>query len=347
MGQLAGAALSTPYIPTRRISSRIRNLNPFASKRPKTPKNSSKPSLSNPILQNFLESRNKESLTAPSDPLTPPTQAPPTMDTDTSIFNPDYQIPGFREGMNPEEKTALQEQEKSRQALRKRQYDAQLAANQLDPLPTARRNFERKMVIQSLRRRGRITQSVHLARTERESLFRSRNLPTSTKKLTKLMNQLAGKTLEEAFIQLRFSGKRAAQDVVRGLEIARDRAVVERGMGLGMGTVPDGTRWGEKGEGGREIELKDGSRKKVTDTTAMYVDQAWVGKGPQWKSREFRARGKVNLLTHRTSSFSVVLKEEKTRIRLSEQIKKKREERKVWQPLPDRKVQAQRQYCLW
>lgn len=34
-------------------------------------------------------------------------------------------------------------------------------------------------------------------------------------------------------------------------------------------------------------------------------------------------------------------------MRVSEEIKKKRDNRKVWTALPDRVVTAQRQYCLW
>jgi hypothetical protein len=45
--------------------------------------------------------------------------------------------------------------------------------------------------------------------------------------------------------------------------------------------------------------------------------------------------------------FSFLLKEEKTRMRISDEIKKKRENRKLWVALPDRPVTAQRQYCLW
>lgn len=45
--------------------------------------------------------------------------------------------------------------------------------------------------------------------------------------------------------------------------------------------------------------------------------------------------------------FSVILKEEKTRMRISEEIKKKRASKKLWVALPDRPVTAQRQYCLW
>lgn len=45
--------------------------------------------------------------------------------------------------------------------------------------------------------------------------------------------------------------------------------------------------------------------------------------------------------------FSVLLKEEKTRMRISDEIQKKRDNRKLWLPLPDRPVTSQRQYCLW
>jgi hypothetical protein len=47
------------------------------------------------------------------------------------------------------------------------------------------------------------------------------------------------------------------------------------------------------------------------------------------------------------SGFSFLLKEERTRVRISEEIKKKRANRKLWVALPDRPVTAQRQYCLW
>lgn len=45
--------------------------------------------------------------------------------------------------------------------------------------------------------------------------------------------------------------------------------------------------------------------------------------------------------------ISVVLKEEATRIRQSEDIKKKRDNRKLWTQLPDRPIQQQRQHVLW
>lgn len=48
-----------------------------------------------------------------------------------------------------------------------------------------------------------------------------------------------------------------------------------------------------------------------------------------------------------TLGISVVLKEESTRIRLAEERELKRQRKRVWVPLPDRLVTAQRQYPLW
>jgi hypothetical protein len=45
--------------------------------------------------------------------------------------------------------------------------------------------------------------------------------------------------------------------------------------------------------------------------------------------------------------ISVVLKEESTRIRLAEEREQKRLRKKVWVPLKNRAITAQRQYCLW
>lgn len=45
--------------------------------------------------------------------------------------------------------------------------------------------------------------------------------------------------------------------------------------------------------------------------------------------------------------ISVVLKEEATRIRQSEDMQRKRANRKLWVQLPDRPIQQQRQHLLW
>ncbi|KAF2194904.1 ribosomal protein L22 [Zopfia rhizophila CBS 207.26] len=300
---------STSHITRRHIS------NPF---RRKTDEDANQKPLdiSNPLLEKYLESKKQ----AEKKGGTPrPEPQPPTLPS-KSIFSM--------------EKPSKQEEED----MQERQ-DAELMALKLDPDPASRRRWERKMVIRGVRRRGRLTAPQKLMRTERQSLYKSPFLATSVKKLTKVVNQIAGKTVEEALVQLRFSKKKVAQDVFKGLEIARDEAIAGRGMGLGA-------RNGEKGKG-TEIELNNGKKKIVHDQMEMYVDQAWVGKGEYDMSPEYRARGRVNMLTHKSTSFSILLKEEATRMRISDEIKKKRENRKLWVALPDRPITAQRQYCLW
>jgi ribosomal protein L22 len=203
----------------------------------------------------------------------------------------------------------------------------------LDPDSIARRQLERRLVISGVKKHGRMTKSDKLLRTERQSLYKSYFLPTSTKKLQKVVNQIAGKTVSEALVQLRFSPKKVARDVIKGLEIAQNEAIAARGMGL-AGEAAALTRWNKQREatdmgkakdmwdyktskegGKREaekhnapffreqtIELKHGGKKLVRDPSEIYIDQAWVGPGESWKSPEFRARGAINMLKHRTTS---------------------------------------------
>jgi len=158
----------------------------------------------------------------------------------------------------------------------------------LDPDPHGRMRWERKMIIRQIRRRGRLTKVQRLKRTERESLSKSQMIKTSVKKLGMLARQIAGKPIEEAITQMRFSPKKAAKAVTQHLKFARAEAIVKRGMGLGEAE-------GRKGEP-IEIELKNGKRKHITDRTGIYVDQAWVGKGPYDTAFDHRARGRVNIM---------------------------------------------------
>ncbi|KAK7184967.1 hypothetical protein DPSP01_002795 [Paraphaeosphaeria sporulosa] len=321
--------------------------------------------LSNPILEEYLAKRKPNE--KPERPLPQPGSL-----SKTGLFKKEYEVPGYRMGMTPEELEALKAQNAKRDLERNIEKEKQLHALQLDPLPSARRAYERQLVIKSLQKR-REGKTLRLKRTEREMVYKSQDLPTSLKKMTRLMHQIAGKTVEEALIQLRFSKKRVARDIVKGLQLARDEAIAARGMGLGAAVDPetakkeaaliragkmnkadrttvylaDGTRRRETNEKGTVIELRDGSKKTVTDPTEMYIDQAWASKGPEFKSPEFRARGRINMLTHRSAKFNVLLKEEKTRMRVSDEIKKKRANKPLWLPLPDRPITAQRQYCLW
>ncbi|PVH96773.1 ribosomal protein L22 [Periconia macrospinosa] len=328
------------------------------------PKDHSDDPLSNPILETYL----KNHLPSKEKRARIPPPNPPMGDLSaTSIFQPEHENPKWHDSLSATQLEALKQQEEARNKAAKAKLERQLRANLTDPVPERRLRLERKLLVREVEKHGRITKAIKLARTEREFTYISQDLPTSTKKLTRLMHLIAGKTVEEALVQLRFSKKRIAIDVRKGLMLARDRAIVERGMGLGgqaaaqnsLGNeepedainsephLADGASWvAPKGEG-KLIQLKDGSRKRVHNDTEIYIDQAWVGSGPSGYSLEYRARGRVNKLTHRSASFSVLLKEEKTRIRISDELKKKRDNRKLWVALPDRPVTAQRQYNLW
>ncbi|KAL2056824.1 hypothetical protein ABVK25_002563 [Lepraria finkii] len=228
--------------------------------------------------------------------------------------------------------------------------DIKVMAAALDPFPSTRRRWLRKMVIRDVRGRGRLSKTEKILRTERTHLSKSPLIKTSIKKLYPLARQIAGKPLTEAMVQMRFSKKKAAREVLRHLELARDQAVVVRGMGLGaVGDNAEGKGKGKKEKEEEElvVEDKQGKRRVVTDRSAMYVDEAWVGRGPYEEGMDYRARGRGYRLRLPYTSISVVLKEESTRIRLAEERELKRQRKRVWVPLPDRLVTAQRQYPLW
>lgn len=194
------------------------------------------------------------------------------------------------------------------------------------------------MVIKQVQKRGRLTKTQKLKQQERELLSKSHDFKTSVKKLNPLARQIAGKTVEEAIIQMRFSKKKAARDVLEHLEHAKNEAIVKRGMGLSLG---------KKLEHPLKLQMKDGKRVKVEDPTTIYVDQAWVGRGLYGTTPDHRARGQINIMKNPTTSLSVVLKEAATRIRLHKEREEKFKNRKVWVQLPNRPITAQRQHYSW
>ncbi|KAI4090130.1 MAG: hypothetical protein LQ344_004914 [Seirophora lacunosa] len=253
--------------------------------------------------------------------------------------------------------------------------DPSVLAAALDPDPEFRRRWQRRQIIRDVRNRGQLTKAQILARTERESLCKSHFFKTSVKKLMPLARQIAGKPIEDAIIQMRFSKKRVAKDVKKHLEYARDEAVVKRGMGLGLVNSTAGAvknpNWapGATGEYGQPVqqftgtvvEDKKGKRRYVTDTSSMYVDEAWVGRGTYGMDYDIRARGRMNILrppetsalmpltradyhenTEPHAGITVRLKEEATRIRLMDEREQRRQRKRVWTALPDRPVTAQR-----
>lgn len=184
-----------------------------------------------------------------------------------------------------------------------------IMAAALDPTPHTRKRWERKMVIREIRGRHRMSKTVHIARTERTSLSKSPMFKTSVKKLGPLARQIAGKPIEDAILQMRFSKKKAAKEVKRHLEYARNEAIVMRGMGLGgVKAIEDGK------EAKREVEIpeaekkvivvqdKKGKRRIITDSTNIYIDQAWVGRGKYGQEPEYRAFGRTNVLRPPTTS---------------------------------------------
>jgi ribosomal protein L22 len=240
----------------------------------------------------------------------------------------------------------------------------------LDPDPNARERWERKKVIQSITKGGRLSKPEFLMQTEREHMAKSEMMKTSTKKLGMLARQIQGKTLDEAIVQMRFSKKRVALDVMAHLEAARDEAVVMRGMGLGQVGVKAAASDAKNLNNATvdvsgaqpakavvspakplDIQLKDGKRHTVTDTSNIFIEQAWVGRGSYGQLPDYRARGRVYIMRTPWTSLSIVLKEEATRVRQWEEREARRlkqRKEKVWVPLPDRPVQGIRgQWYSW
>ncbi|KKY31018.1 putative mitochondrial large ribosomal subunit [Diaporthe ampelina] len=219
----------------------------------------------------------------------------------------------------------------------------------IDPDPQSRMRWERRMVARQVARRldarGRETRDERIRRTEREATSRSAWLATSTKKLVHLAHQISGKTLEEARTQMKFSKKKFAREVLYELELARDKAIVERGMGLGKATgefVPGIT---EK----RTVkDFRHGKFVEIDDPSRIYVSEAWVNRGP-WRGKKpnYRARGRVDLIQMPQASITIRLKEENTRIREFEEKKARQYKQGPWVHLPNRPVTAQRPFYSW
>lgn len=169
-------------------------------------------------------------------------------------------------------------------------------ARAVDPDPRSRVRWERKMVIRRIQAGtdafSREPRAALLKRTERESRMASPWLPTSVKKLVMLARQVAGKPVDEALTQMRYSKKKMAAEVRTELEKAMELAVVARGMGLG---ATDKVGGGKKREPVR-IKTKDGKWMDVADPTKVYIAEAFVNRGP-WRFRRLVAgsRGRSSI----------------------------------------------------
>ncbi|KAG9251726.1 ribosomal protein L22/L17 [Emericellopsis atlantica] len=210
-----------------------------------------------------------------------------------------------------------------------------------DPDPASRVQWQRRKVIQMVRRRGVLTPQERIKMTERELLHKSAWLPTSTKKLVMLSRQIAGKTVDDAITQMQWSKKKMAREIKWYLEQARDLAITQQGMGLGRVN-------GELLKQPKKIQTKDGSWMEIRDPTRMYVAQSWVGRG-EWRGKhtDIKGRGRMGIIQNPKASFTIVLKEERTRIREYQEREAKKLAEGPWVHLPNRKVYGQRPYYSW
>jgi ribosomal protein L22 len=225
----------------------------------------------------------------------------------------------------------------------------------LNPRPNAKARWQRRMLIRHVRRGGRLTKEMVIARTERNHLSKSHFFKTSMKKLAPLTRQIAGKSVDQAILQMRFSKKKAAQDVLGHLIQARNEAIAIKGMGLDSSQPPPApgpvvldpsiTPAGPNQKANKKN--KDGSKSE----TEIYIDQAWINRGPYGQEPDYRARGRVFMLRPPHTGLSVLLKEEKTKLRIQEEKEakaiRKRMGKNMWTQLPDRPVINQSQYVLW
>lgn len=186
-----------------------------------------------------------------------------------------------------------------------------LVSTGVDPNPRARIKWERRKLLRHVQGRGRLTRAEQLLKTERQMTSASPLFKTSVKKLMPLARQIKGKPLQEAMVQMRFSKKKAASDVLKHLEYAQNAAVVQRRMGLQLGptNLPMSDNLGQEGQP-REVVIRDKGNKRrvIRDKSAMYVDQAWVGRGPYKFGRDYRARGRAHklYLPYTSKSFVVL-----------------------------------------
>ncbi|EXJ94869.1 hypothetical protein A1O1_03267 [Capronia coronata CBS 617.96] len=228
-------------------------------------------------------------------------------------------------------------------------------AQALNPRPSARARWQRRMVIRHIRHGGRLNKEMKIARTERNHLLRSHFFKTSMKKLAPLARQIAGKPIDEAILQMRFSKKKVAQEVRQHLIQARNEAIVMKGMGLHPDSAPQDAKPNHDPSETRPLPhqtpMKTYKKGIAPNETDIYVAEAWTNRGPYGSEPDFRARGRMYEKRPPHTGISVLLKEEKTRTRQAAEKEakalRKRMGKKMWVHLPDRKITTQRQHLLW
>ncbi|KAI5811628.1 ribosomal protein L22/L17 [Peziza echinospora] len=207
-----------------------------------------------------------------------------------------------------EEAAPASGKEKAAQTLSDKEYIAIV-----DPTRAYAWTWPQRFEARQHHRRGRLTKKMQILQTEKSHTAKSHWIKTSVKKLAPLARQVAGMTLNDAIVQMRFSPKKASSELLGHLTDARAEAMLRRDMN------PD----------------------------EMYIDQAWVGRGTYEKELSHRARGRIDMLRKPYTSITVVLKEEATRKRLAKEAAEKVARKKVWVQLPNKPIPGQQQYYQW
>ncbi|QRV87783.1 ribosomal protein L22p/L17e [Ceratobasidium sp. AG-Ba] len=114
------------------------------------------------------------------------------------------------------------------------------------------------------------------------------NFKISRRKLNLLANQIAGKPIDTAILQMQFSDKRAARRIKSTLCLARDHAQMYKGL----------------------------ARDKLV------VAEAWVTKGLYIPRVDPKGRGRIGRKHHPSARMSVVLKEGKTHAEILQKERK-------------------------
>ncbi|OAA53017.1 mitochondrial large ribosomal subunit [Cordyceps fumosorosea ARSEF 2679] len=162
----------------------------------------------------------------------------------------------------------------------------------VDPDPLGRMRWQRRKVMQMVRKNGRMTKDQKIKMTERQLVHKSPFMATSVKKLMLLARQISGKSVDDAITQMTWSKKKMAAEIRYYLEEARDLAIAQRGMGLGRVN-------GELYDNPKKIQTREGKWVEVVDPSRMYIAQSWVGRG-KWrgKSIDAKGRGRMGLIQH-------------------------------------------------
>jgi hypothetical protein len=112
---------------------------------------------------------------------------------------------------------------------------------------------------------------------------------------------------------MRFSPKRQARNIMRGLEHAKEEAV-------------------------RLQQMMDGK---------IIVDQAWVGRNTYKKQLWPRARGRMNIRMRPYTHFTVMLRSAETVAKREAKVKQKKLESMVRRPSESRPIYNPRPYYTW